>query len=106
MTYITDTIGSKKDMTIEFYIKNTSNKKINTIINMFYQKHIDDELDKLSNLDNNTFKLEINEVQTNKVTFKLPENVNYDNLKISMQACDLEGESLVNISGQFYYFDK
>ena len=106
MTYITDTIGSKKDMTIEFYIKNTSNKKINTIINMFYQKHIDDELDKLSNLDNNTFKLEINEVQTNKVTFKLPENVDYDNLKISMQACDLEGESLVNISGQFYYFDK
>lgn len=106
MTYITDTRGSKKYMTIEFYIKNTSNKKINTIINMFYQKHIGDELDKLSNLDNNTFKLEINEVQTNKVTFKLPENIDYDNLKISMQAYDLEGESLVNISGQFYYFDK
>lgn len=106
MTYVTDTRGSKKDMTIEFYIKNTSNKKINTIINMFYQKHIDDELDKLSNLDNNTFKLEINEVQTNRVTFKLPKNVDYDKLKISMQACNLEGESLVNISGQFYYFDK
>ena len=106
MTCITDTRGSKKDMTIEFYIKNTSNKKINTIINMFYQKHIDDELDKLINLDTNTFKLEINEIQTNKVTFKLPENVDYDKLKISMQAHDLDGESLTNVSGQFYYFDK
>lgn len=51
-------------------------------------------------------KVEINELQTNKVTFKLTENIEYDKLKISMQAHDLEGESLVNISGQFYYFNK
>lgn len=65
MTYVTDTRGSKKDMIIEFYIKNTSNKKINTRINMFYQRHIDDELNKLINVDNNTFKL-VNYVRLNR----------------------------------------
>lgn len=105
MLYVTN-IRNCKDgtITIEFFIKNNTDKEILASTNLICQKSmLDDTLTVLATNNNNKFKINNKQTTIQTIAFKVPSNIDLKNLRINILSETIDGNPLTDVTGKLNF---